>query len=279
MRAEELVKAGDVGGALKELQDAVRKQPANAAYRVFLFQLLSVLGQWERAITQLNVASELDTETALMGNVCRSLLNAEAMRADVFAGRRTPLVFGEPEEWIGWLVQANQFTASGHHAQASDLRAQAFEAAPAIPGTVNGHAFEWIADADTRLGPMTEIIIDGRYYWIPISRIHRLATQPPQDLRDLVWCPASFEWSNGGQSVGFIPTRYPGSAAADEDAIRLARKTVWEEPAAGVYTGLGQRMFTTDVDDHPLLEVRMLVLDNLVPAPDGADAAAEATES
>ncbi|MFO1349473.1 MAG: hypothetical protein U1F68_01835 [Gammaproteobacteria bacterium] len=36
------------------MQEQVRKNPANAKYRVFLFQLLAVLGQWERALNQLN---------------------------------------------------------------------------------------------------------------------------------------------------------------------------------------------------------------------------------
>ena len=32
--------------------------------------------------------------------------------------------------------------------------------------------------------------------------------------------------------------------------VRLARKTVWTEDAPDVFTGLGQRMLTTDAGDH-----------------------------
>ena len=52
-RARELLRAGEPAQALAALQDLVRGDPSNAEKRVFLFQLLSVLGQWERAARQL----------------------------------------------------------------------------------------------------------------------------------------------------------------------------------------------------------------------------------
>ena len=45
---------------LAALTDEVRKQPANAKLRVFLAQLLCVLGQWKRAIEQMDTAAQLD---------------------------------------------------------------------------------------------------------------------------------------------------------------------------------------------------------------------------
>ena len=44
MSAEDRLREGDLSGALAELQDQVRSDPSNADYRVFLFQLLCVLG-------------------------------------------------------------------------------------------------------------------------------------------------------------------------------------------------------------------------------------------
>ena len=35
-------------------------------------------------------------------------------------------------------------------------------------------AFEWIADADDRLGPVLEAIVNGRYYWVPFERVRRI---------------------------------------------------------------------------------------------------------
>ena len=51
MTPEELLHQGDPEAALVALQDRVRAQPSVAKLRVFLFQLLCILGQWERART------------------------------------------------------------------------------------------------------------------------------------------------------------------------------------------------------------------------------------
>ena len=55
MLAEQTLRDGRVEEALAELQAEVRKAPDNAEYRVFLFQLLCVIGDWERARAQLKV--------------------------------------------------------------------------------------------------------------------------------------------------------------------------------------------------------------------------------
>ncbi len=260
MQAEELLRAGQLQEALVALEEQVRSDPADAKLRVFLFQLLAVMGDWERALSQLNVAAELDAINLLMAQVCRAALNCEALRAEVFAGKRSPLIFGEPEEWIGWLLQANQMIAEGKYEGAQKLRERAFEAAPAIAGSIDNHEFEWIADADSRLGPALEAIVDGKYYWVPFTAIKRIRIEPPTDLRDMVWCPAQFTWSNSGEASGFIPTRYPGSESSEDNAIQLARKTEWVEHPGGTYLGLGQRVFATDKDEFSLMQVRQVDL-------------------
>ena len=61
------------------------------------------------------------------------------------------------------LAQALQFDAQGHPEQAAAERALALEAAPTGAGQINEQRFEWIADADSRLGPVLEVVINGRY--------------------------------------------------------------------------------------------------------------------
>ena len=258
--AEELLREGRLAESLKKLQEQIRAKPADAELRVFLFQLLSVLGQWDRAMTQLNVAAELDAKCLLMAQVCRAALNCEALRTEIFKGNRTPVVFGEPAEWVGWMVRANGMIAQGQYAGAKELRQRAFEAAPTIPGSIDGNEFEWISDCDLRLGPILEAIIEGQYYWVPFSKIHQIEIETPADLRDVVWAPARFTWSNGGQAVGLIPGRYPGSQDSSDTAIQLARKTEWSEPDPGLYVGLGQRMFATDSNEYPLLTTARITL-------------------
>jgi type VI secretion system protein ImpE len=137
------------------------------------------------------------------------------------------------------------------------LRDQAFEAAPMSAGKVNGESFEWIADADERLGPILEVILEGRYNWVPFSRIRKVLIEPVTDLRDLVWAPAQFVWENGGEASGHIPTRYAGTEKSQENNLRLARRTEWVDQS-GIHTGLGQRVLATDANEYPLLEIRTI---------------------
>ncbi|MGA2138362.1 MAG: type VI secretion system accessory protein TagJ [Verrucomicrobiia bacterium] len=260
MTADEYLKAERLDEALASLLGEVRQKPAEARPRIFLFQLLCVLGQWERAATQLQVLGEMDADCVLMAHIFRPVLQCEALRGEVFAGKRTPIIFGEPEEWMGWLVQANCLIAQGQFPAARQLRDQAFEAAPATPGRLNGTQFEWISDADSRLGPMLEAIVESRYWWVPFSRVKRIELAAPADLRDLVWMPARFVWNNGGEASGLIPTRYPGTEGFTDAALRLARKTEWVPKEGEFYMGIGQRMLTTDQTETPLGEVRTIEL-------------------
>lgn len=249
----------DLASQLAALQQRIRKEPQRAELRTYLFQLQCVLGEWNKAATQLGVIAELDAQALPMVQAYREVLRCEALRAEVFAGTRTPLVLGEPQEWLAWLLQALQLQCQGHHEQAQALGARALEAAPAVPGTLNGTPFEWLADADPRLGPVLEVVVDGKYCWVPMQHLARVEIEPPEDLRDLVWIPATLELANGGRSVAFIPTRYPGSEACADERVRLARATHWIDAGAGAWQGLGQRMFVTDGADVPLLEVREIV--------------------
>ena len=271
MSAEQLLSEGRLEEALARLQDEVRADPANPKHRVFLFQLLAVLGEWERALTQLNVVSETDPSGKLMAAMYGPALQAEALRAEVFAGKRSPVLFGEPEEWMASMVQAFQLEGQGRIAEAQSLREKAFEAAPAMSGQIDGRAFKWIADADTRMGPMIEAIVNGAYYWIPFARIHQIQIEEPTDLRDAVWAPATVVWANGGEAFALIPVRYPGSEQSEDSLIRLSRKTDWEDVGNGIQRGLGQRLFATDEDDFPILSIRRVIMDNEVqksgPAP------------
>lgn len=265
MSAAEAIRAGNVQEALDRLQQEVRAHPAESKHRIFLFQLLAVRGQWERALTQLNVAGELDPGALVMVQAYRETIQCEALRQEIFAGKRSPLIFGDPAPWLAQLVEALRLSAGGDHASAGRLREEAFAASPASSGRINDIPFAWIGDADSRLGPVLEVVVNGRYYWAPFHRIRFLRMEAPADLRDSVWMPAHFTWVNGGETVGFIPTRYVETTSTTDDALLLARKTEWNKLAEGAYCGMGQRMMTTDQDDYPLMDIRTIAFDN---APD-----------
>lgn len=258
--AELSLKNGDLAAALAQLQEQIRNKPADAALRIFLFQLLCVRGEWERALNQLKVASGIDASALPMAQMYGEAVRCEAIRKDVFDGKKAPMVFGEPDQWLALLIESLLVAGRGDLTKSAELRAQAFEAADASSGAINGQPFEWVADADSRLGPVLEAVINGRYYWVPFSRLAEVKLEEPEDLRDLVWMPAHLQFENGGEMLALIPTRYPGSESSDDGLIALARKTVWQEVAPDTHHGLGQRIIATDMGDVPLLELRTLTV-------------------
>lgn len=246
-----------VSELLKRTTDAVRKLPADASLRMKLFRLFCVTGQWERASTQLSAASNLDASLAMTTVVWGHAVACERLRAEVFAGKRQPLFLGEPQPWLGWLIQALAMAPD----EAANLRDEAFEAAPESSGSVNGQPFDWLADADSRLGPVCEVFVDGKYFWVPFSSIEAIELGEPADMLDLVWASAQMTLAGGGIKPVLIPVRYPGTEACEEDALRLARGTRWQGDDTLGYTGLGQREWASAEATHPLLDARTVLFD------------------
>ena len=219
-----------------------------------------MLGRWPRALTQLELCGELDAGALAMVNSYREAVRCEAVREAVFAGHHTPMVFGQPQTWAALLVEALQADARGEGELATRLRVDAYEAAPATPGSLDGVAFEWIADADSRLGPVLEAVINGRYSWVPFAALAKVSIEAPADLRDLVWAPARLEFINGGDSVALLPARYAGSGDSADGALQLARKTEWLGIGLDQYRGLGARVLATSDSERGLLDAREIVL-------------------
>lgn len=261
MNAEEAIKNNDPETALAALQQQVRSHPSDPKLRVFLFQLLAVLGQWERAATQLKVCGELDDGTLAMVNTYAPALQAEAVRREVFAGKRQPLLLGKPQRWVALLLEALRLSGHGHVGQSQALRNDAFDQAPAVAGRLDHVPFSWLADADAHLGPVLELVFNGGYYWVPFELIRSINIDEPADLRDLVWTPAQIVWANGGDAVALIPTRYAGTEETGDPSLLLARETRWTDLGGDLYRGQGQRMLATDAGEHGLLQIRRIELD------------------
>ncbi|MGH7994763.1 MAG: type VI secretion system accessory protein TagJ [Opitutaceae bacterium] len=251
----EAFRAGKLAVTKELLQNKIRAAAADSQLRLSLLQLLCVMGEWDRARTQLEVFESLGDENRGWLNLLGPAFLGEALRREVFHGRTTPLILGEPSAWIAKLVQALK---PGNPAAQAGLRAAAFEGAPELAAKVNGEEVPWLSDADSRLGPVCEAIMEGKYYWIPFERIRRISIEAPTDTRHLVWLPAQATWVTGGESAILIPTRYPGTELAADDRLRLARLTTWDELAPGQYAGSGQRMLTAGDKDFPILEVRTI---------------------
>ncbi len=262
MSPEELMQTARLAEAMEALKAQVRDAPGDATRRFFLFQLLAVEGQWERALNQLNVAAELDANMAIFAHAGRRLLQAEAFREQVMSGGRSPMILGEPGSWIVELVRSLSHLAGGDWDAAQRDRESALDAAPLSPGRVDDRDVEFLADADARFGPVFEGVVDGAYYWIPMSNVASIELEAPSRLRDLLWLPATFVWKNEGVSPGFLFARYPGTHRAEDDLLRLGRATQWKELGGGIEVGIGQRVLISDGDDIPLLGCRQFTFEH-----------------
>jgi type VI secretion system protein ImpE len=253
-----LLRSGDVAGARAALIEAVRTRPGDDRVRMFLFQLLCVAGEWDKARKQLETLVQVAADAQMLGVTYSQVLDAERLRTDVFAGKAEMAVLAGMGGWVEGVARAVTLLAQGDTAGAETARDEAFGEAPDTPGTIDGTTFEWIADADMRFGPAFEAIVAGRYGLIPFDAVESITTDGPRDLRDVIWLPVQMALRSGQTIAAFLPARYPDSQASSTGTIQLGRQTDWQGRAWGE-AGLGQRLWTlSDGSEVGLLQFRQL---------------------
>jgi len=185
--------------------------------------------------------------------------------------------------WIAGMADALRLAAEPGEASlaASDLaREVALAKAPETPGRGNLQpAFDWITDADSRVGPSCEVVLVGAYRWLPFDEVASLRMPAPTGLLDLVWRQVEIELRDGAALKGYMPMRYPldEHGVPPRDALLMGRETVWRDVGRTGVHGQGQKMWSTSAGDMALLDVRECNFDpaSQVPASqDGADDAA-----
>ena len=255
--ADLLLRSGDLDGARAALVEAVRTQPSDERARMFLFQLLAVSGEWDKARRQLAALAQLSGEAQMLSVAYGQAIDAEVERAAVFAGTaRGRQHVSSP--WAEGVLDALEHFAAGRIAQGDAARDAAFDAAPETPGDADGDAFDWVADADARFGPTFEAIIGGRYGLQPFDQVERIEAEGVRDLRDTVWYPVQIFFRSGQSVAAFLPARYPGSETSGDPAERLGRATNWLDLPWGE-TGVGQHLWSLSTgEDRDLLSVRRL---------------------
>lgn len=276
--------------ALTRLESEVRSQPGSVSHRWTLAEFLCLLGHWERALKQLEVGSKLaenrDTKWQTKAQLLRTLVRAEAQRREVFAGRLLPVPVVDRPQWMEDLARALAFHATGDHNQADALRRAALDQAPTGAGvcswqseasdtqTLTEHAFQWIADTDSRLGPVFECILGGGYRWLAYADIATLQIEPPSILLDLLWLPVTLRLRHTSEGLpplrGYVPTRYCGTedigadiGSNQRDALLLSRLTRWKDVGETGVFALGQKTLMSSNADIPLMRIRALRMDKL----------------
>ncbi len=252
LNVDELFASGDIQGARAELIKQVRSEPGNVPVRMFLFQLFALTGEWKRAKSQLDMLAKLDPEMQMLSVAYSQCIEAERVRESVFAGEVDMPILSKAS-WGSELSDAlKAFFNKADGAATKLLEMQ--NNLPDCKGTANDEmAFDWISNADPRIGPSTESIISGRYGLIPFADLETLEIHKPIDLRDTIWAQAEFGLLRGAKVSGFIPVRYPGSHDSDDNAVVMGRTTVWAENN-GLETAMGHNILAmSDGEDHSLL--------------------------
>jgi type VI secretion system protein ImpE len=268
MNARELVKAGDLAGAIEQAQQAVRARPMGADDRMLLFELLCFAGQWNRASTQLDTLAELSADPAAGDLVlCRELLTAQIERERFMTAGNRPRFFIEPPPTVALTLDAWDRLRAGAPAEAVDRLDQCDDRRSPPRGRLGNTRFEELRDTDDILGAVLEAFAGGVYYWVPWEDIQFLDVQPPRSLRDLLWTPAKIAMAQGILGKIYLPCLYPGSGGQADDRIRLGHKTDWVDAGAGLYRGVGLKTFLADEEYRTIFELRDLHFD----APSSAD--------
>jgi type VI secretion system protein ImpE len=224
--AKELFQAGRLNDCVLALGAEVRDNPTDARRRTFLFELLCFQGEFDRAEKHLHVLAGASPDAQMGAVLYFSTLHAERVRHELFQKKDYPSAptSGEPRG-----------------------------------GTIDGRPFESIEDADPRVGARLELFAAGAYLWIPFEHIEKIEIQAPKRLRDLLWVPAlvrtgpAFRGTELGEVL--LPVLSPFSFKHSDDNVRLGRATEWTE-ADGMAVPSGQRTFTVDDEDVPILEIR-----------------------
>lgn len=234
MNADELYRAGHLTEAISALNEVLRRDPTDVRSRTFLFELLCFSGGYERARRQLDAISAADPELGLSAAWYQEALMAEEKRQEMFQKGELPESGSSPSP---------------------------------VSGTLNGKTFGDLRDADPRIGPRLEIIVGGRYTWMPLEHLASLTMAPPKRLRDLFWAPVQIETTQaleGYSGEALLPVMTPLAWQHPDEAVRLGRWTDWTELESGEEAPVGQKLLLMDDEEFPLPEVREL----LVNAPD-----------
>ncbi|CAH6320607.1 MULTISPECIES: type VI secretion system accessory protein TagJ [Pantoea] len=253
------LKTAPLDEILTRVSAQVKSHPQDMKARDILFKLYCIDGAWDKALMQLQTMALLDSELKKQTELYKNLVFSEVQRQQVLTGERQAATLkGEMPGWMLKIHQANSEHYQGESEQALTLREEGFEQAPENAGRSETLGeFSWIADSDSRLGPICEFICAGGYRWVPYAGIQRLNLRQPEDLLDLLWLPAEVN-VEGETYYGYVPARYP-VAKNDSQEIKLGLKTELEKLSEMVLAGSGRKVLLTDLSEQAITEAGDIV--------------------
>lgn len=271
MTPQELFQLGKLSDAIDAALQTVKSDPSNTNARSFLVVLLCFAGDWERADRQLETLTRLhnggNPDMALLA--IRQLIRAEEARAAFYNDGAVPEFLQRPEGAARQVLQASIKIREGTDESLAEAVTDCDEAEMARqPLSVTWQSREHDArqtasdyrDLDDLLSPITETLTgNGDYYWVPNDQIVSMKFHAPTYPVDLLWRRVSLIVKDGPEADVYIPVTYFGSAASDDEALKLGRATDWvggdESDAKGPVRGLGQRTLLIGEEDIPIMDL------------------------
>ena len=221
-----------------------------------LFQRYCQAARWQKALEQLQAYARMHPAGEPFAYAYRVALQQEQVREKVFRGEMLAPLTSDAPEWLH--VFAGALAGQSQPGLApNELKEQALQLAPESAGIMDEQPFEWIADADARLGPVCEVILDGQYQWLAFEQIESIRIIEPSSACDLVWVSAGVKLWEAESKPALIPARYPVLDECSDEHLRSVL-TSWEELDEGNWIGRGVKILTTDTKEKSILDIRRI---------------------
>jgi type VI secretion system protein ImpE len=151
LKAKELLERGQLSAAIGQVTQDVKSKPADARARIFLFELLCLSGELERAEKQLEALGHQSAEMQIGTEVYRQVLQAEKQRRAVFDDGLSPTFLIEPPPYASLHIEALTLQREKNPGRARAVLEQAMELEPALSGKVDEQPFAEFSDSDVFL--------------------------------------------------------------------------------------------------------------------------------
>jgi type VI secretion system protein ImpE len=262
MDAKDLIRAGRLADARKQLTEEVKASPADLSKRTLLFQVLAFCGEWDKAERHLDVIASRNPGSETGVQVYKNLIRAERERTEVAALERRPSFLPEAPSYLESYIIALEHLVAKDIDRAKEIFDQIEDIRPTVAGTIKGKPFSGFKDTDAYLADFLEAIVYERYVWIPIESIRELSIENPKTLFDLLWIPARLTSWEGLTMSCYLPVIYPGSFRHEDDRVKLGRITDWVHLGGPFSRGVGQHVFEIGDDEVPILEIQEAFFDS-----------------
>lgn len=259
MNSKDFIRAGRLSEARQQLINEVKASPADMGKRTLLFQVHSLLGEWEKADRHLDVIATQDIKAEIGVQAYKNIVLAERERMEVVRNTRLPSFMPETPSYFELYRAACKKLAEKNIEEAEEFFTRIDNQIHPITGTLNGKGFEGFRDTDAYYAFFLEAIVHERYIWIPFESIRELSISPPRTLFDLLWVPAEVTTWEALSMKCYLPVLYAESFLHDDNQIKLGRMTDWNHLGGPFSKASGQHVFQVGEEETALLDIREVI--------------------